>query len=354
VLLPDNIKNSSRYNSVMRNWNRIMDFIALVRSLNFHRIVNLIKLGLGYISFVLFRTISNFGLPFAASVEPTTSCNLQCPECPTGSRTLLRPKGHMDVKFFSKVTDQLSSHLIYLTLYFQGEPYLNPDLFKMIAYARSRKLYLATSTNGHYLNEISAEATVRSGLNRLIVSLDGTDQATYSSYRIGGDFNKVTEGVRQIVEWKRKLAVRHPYLVIQFLVLSSNEHQKEAVKKLGYELGADEVQFKTAQFNKYKKGNPLMPSDKRYSRYRAGMDGGFILVKRIQNRCFRMWGLTVITWDGVVVPCCFDKNANHKMGSLAENDFKAIWNSDSSVNFRSKIRDSRSAVEMCCNCTQRW
>jgi radical SAM protein with 4Fe4S-binding SPASM domain len=338
----------------MRRWGRIMDFLALARCLKFRRIVNLIRVGLGYLSFLLFKTTSNIGFPFAASVEPTTSCNLHCPECPTGSRTLLRPKGHMDVNFFSKVTDQLSSHLIYLTLYFQGEPYLNPGLFTMIAYARSRKLYVATSTNGHYLDEISAEATVRSGLNRLIVSLDGTDQATYSSYRKGGDFKKVTEGVRNLVQWKRKLGVRHPYLVIQFLVISSNEHQKEAVKKLGYKLGADEVQLKTAQFNEYKKGNPLMPLDKKHSRYRVGIDGGFILSKRNRNRCFRMWGSTVITWDGVVVPCCFDKDADHKMGILSENDFKTIWKSNNSSDFRNKIRNSLSAVEICCNCTQRW
>ncbi|MEI6748046.1 MAG: radical SAM/SPASM domain-containing protein [Bacteroidales bacterium] len=337
----------------MRRWNRILDFFVLAGSLNFHKLINLFKVGLSYFSFILFRTVKHNGLPVAASIEPTTSCNLRCPECPTGKGTLLRAKGNMDVQFFQSITDQISSHILYLTLYFQGEPFLNPGIFEMITYARSRKIYVATSTNGHYLDK-TAEATVRSGLNRLIVSLDGIDQEAYSSYRKGGDFNKVTDGVRQVVKWKKKLHVRHPYLVIQFLVLSSNEHQKEAIMKYGYELGADEVQLKKAQFSNYKSGNALMPSDKKYSRYRNNTAGGFISSFKVANRCFRMWSSTVITWDGIVAPCCFDKNADHRMGNLAEEDFNSIWESSRFKSFSSSIRHYRSSFEMCCNCTQRW
>ena len=290
----------------------------------------------------------------AASIEPTTSCNLRCPECPSGSGTLQRSKGSMEIKFFSSLVDQISPHLIYLTLYFQGEPYLNPAIYSMIAYARARKIYVATSTNGHYLDDAAAEATVRSGLNRLIVSLDGTDQETYSAYRKGGDYYKVTEGIRRVAEWKNKLGVSHPYLIIQFLVLSSNEHQKDTIKKLGCELGADEVKLKKAQFNEYKSGNLLMPLDKKHSRYKATVDRGFVPSTGLANRCFRMWSSTVITWDGIVVPCCFDKNADHHMGNLADVDFKTIWKSSEQNRFRSQVRNSRSSVEICCNCTQRW
>lgn len=338
----------------MRRWNRIQDLIALAGSLNFWKFVNLFKVSLGYIAFILFKSLTNRGLPIAVSIEPTTSCNLRCPECPTGSGTLMRPKGSMDARFFNKIIDQISQHIIYLTLYFQGEPYLNPGFFEMVRYARARKIYVATSTNGHYLDASAAEATVRSGLSRLIVSLDGTDQEAYSAYRKGGEFNKVTEGVRRIAEWRKKLGVRNPYLVIQFLVLASNEHQIKAIKKLGYELGADEVQLKTAQFGEYKSGNPLMPSEKKYSRYKATNDAGYIPSFRIANRCFRMWSSTVVTWDGRVVPCCFDKNADHQMGNLSGQEFSTIWESEVFNNFRSRIRHSRKSIEMCCNCTQRW
>jgi radical SAM protein with 4Fe4S-binding SPASM domain len=333
--------------------NRLRDFIALVHSLNLRRLCNLVKIGMGYLAFLVFRITRHPGLPVSASIEPTTACNLRCPECPTGSGNLLRAKGMMSIQSFNKVIDQLSSHIIYLTLYFQGEPFLNPDFFKMIISARSRRIYVATSTNGHYLDAATAEATVLSGLNRLIISIDGTDQETYSAYRRGGNLDKVKEGVRLVSEFRKKHGVWHPYLIIQFLVLSTNENQKEEVKKMGFELGADEVQFKSAQFIDYKRGNPLMPLDKKFNRYKS-IGGNFIPVSGIPKRCFRMWSSTVITWDGIVVPCCFDKNAAHQTGSLVDNDFKEIWNSKQSGRFRANIRNSRDSVDICCNCNQYW
>ena len=64
--------------------------------------------------------------------------------------------------------DQLAPELLYLTFYFQGEPYLNPDFLEMVKYATSKKIYTATSTNAHYLNDENARKTVESGLDRLI------------------------------------------------------------------------------------------------------------------------------------------------------------------------------------------
>lgn len=255
---------------------------------------------------------------------------------------------------YRTIIDQMSSHLIYLTLYFQGEPYLYPGFHAMVSYAKSKKIYVATSTNGHFLDEANAEATVRSGLNKMIVSLDGTDQETYSSYRKGGEFNSVITGVKRLAAWKRKLGVQHPFIIIQFLVLSNNEHQAESIKKLGLELGADEVQLKTAQFYSYRLGNPLIPKDKKFSGYKSLPDGTFIPSGRLRNRCFRMWTSPVITWDGDLVPCCFDKDSEHKMGNMENGNFKEIWKSPNYKKFRNQIRNSRKSVEICCNCNQRW
>jgi len=338
----------------MRKWRKLSDIMAMAGALNVRRLINLWWLGLGYLYYLVTKRTFNPGLPFAVSIEPTTSCNLRCPECPTGTGSLTRPEGFINMDLYRNIIDHISSHLVYLTLYFQGEPYLHPYFHAMISYARRKKIYVATSTNGHYLDEANAEATIRSGLNKLIVSLDGTDQETYASYRKGGDFNSVTEGVMRLVAWKRKLGVRHPYIIIQFLVLSTNEHQSEAIKKLGLALGADEVQLKTAQLNSYRSGNPLMPKDKKFSRYIASPDGTFKPAGRLRNRCFRMWTAPVITWDGEVTPCCFDKAADYKMGNIGVRNFKEIWESSEYKIFRAQIRHSRKSVEMCCNCRQRW
>src|SRR5450432_1852526 len=141
---------------------------------------------------------------------------------------------------------------LYLIFYFQGEPYLNRDFLEMVKYASSKRLYTATSTNAHYLTDTVARKTVESGLDRLIISIDGTTQEVYQQYRVGGNINKVIEGARNIVKWKKELKSKTPFVFFQFLVVKPNEHQIEDIKKLAAEVGVNEVRFKTAQVYDYK------------------------------------------------------------------------------------------------------
>ena len=95
--------------------------------------------------------------------------------------------------FFKDTIDQLHKDLWYLVFYFQGEPYLNPSFLDMVKYASQKKVYTATSTNAHYLNDENAKRTIESGLDRLIISIDGTTQEVYQQYRVGGQLHKVIE-----------------------------------------------------------------------------------------------------------------------------------------------------------------
>jgi MoaA/NifB/PqqE/SkfB family radical SAM enzyme len=137
--------------------------------------------------------------------------------------------------FFRQTIDDIHRQLLYLIFYFQGEPYLNPDFLDMVKYASSKKLYTATSTNAHYLTDDKAKETIESGLDRLIISIDGTTQDVYGQYRVGGKLEKVIEGAKKIVKWKKELKSSKPFVVFQFLVVP-NEHQIEAVKKLALKL----------------------------------------------------------------------------------------------------------------------
>lgn len=292
------------------------------------------------------------GLPMAVAFEPTTSCNLRCPECPSGLRSFSRPTGMLSDELFRKTIDELAETLLYLTFYFQGEPYLHPQFLEMVQYAAQRKIYTATSTNAHYLTETAARKTVESGLDRLIISIDGTTQETYQQYRVGGKFEKVIEGTKNIIRLKKELKSSTPHVIFQFLVVKPNEHQIEEVKLLAKELGVDEVRFKTAQIYDYENGSPLIPTIDRYSRYTPEADGKFSIKNKFIDHCWKMWHSCVITWDGTVVPCCFDKDAEHPMGSLQETSFTELWQSPSYQNFRQSLIHSRSEIEMCKNCTE--
>jgi len=308
-----------------------------------------------YASFYLTKYLNKpiqFGKPFSISFEPTTSCNLRCPECPSGLRSFTRPIGMLQQDFFAKTIDELSSHLVYLTFYFQGEPYLHKNFLEMVAYAKKKKIYTATSTNAHYLNDAMAKKTIESGLDRLIISIDGTTQETYQQYRIGGQLDKVIEGAKNMVKWKKELKSKTPYIIFQFLVVKPNEHQIEDLKQIAAEIGVDAVILKTAQVYDYENGNALIPENEQYSRYKKNSDGTYAIKNNLENSCWKLWHSCVITWDGKVVPCCFDKDAQHQLGDLQTHTFDQIWKNDLYKNFRAKLVQGRKEIDICTNCSE--
>ncbi|MBI1183852.1 radical SAM protein [bacterium] len=291
-------------------------------------------------------------MPFSISVEPTTSCNLRCPECPSGLRSFSRPTGMLTLATYQNIIDQLQDYLIYLILYFQGEPYLNRSLFDFIRYASERKIYTAISTNAHYLTEQNAIKTVQSGLSRMIISIDGTTQETYQNYRVGGKLHKVLSGTENIIKAKKELGSSTPHTIFQFLVVRPNEHQVEEVKQLAKQYGVDDVVFKSAQVYDYEHGNPLIPLNEHFSRYKKQADGTYAIKNKLLNHCWKMWHSCVFTWDGKVVPCCFDKDATHTMGSIENTAFKEIWHSPAYNHFRTSILKGRNQIDICTNCTE--
>ncbi|WP_332911056.1 SPASM domain-containing protein [Algoriphagus boritolerans] len=110
--------------------------------------------------------------------------------------------------------------------------------------------------------------------------------------------------------------------MLQFLVTGQNEHQLPALKSWAKAMEVDELQLKTTQIYDFENGSDLIPKDLGYSRYLPLGNGKWKLKKQLENKCWRMWEGAVVTWDGKVVPCCFDKDANHVMGELKKSDSK--------------------------------
>lgn len=207
------------------------DIVNLLSKLTLRRVWNGTKVWSSYQLSKLTGKPIQWGYPVSISFEPTTSCNLRCPECPSGLREFTRPTGMLEKSFFEQTIDEIHKEILYLIFYFQGEPYLNPEFLKMVRYASAKKIYTATSTNAHYLNDAKAKETVESGLDRLIISIDGTTQEVYQQYRVGGQLNKVLEGAKNIVRWKKELKSKKPFVVFQFLVVKPNEHQLSEVDR---------------------------------------------------------------------------------------------------------------------------
>jgi radical SAM protein with 4Fe4S-binding SPASM domain len=294
-----------------------------------------------------------WGVPISVSIEPTTACNLSCPECPSGLKSFTRSTGTIRNDAFRQKIDKLFKETLYLNFYFQGEPFLHKNFLDMVAYASSKGMYTVTSTNAHFFDDDTAKKTIQSGLDRLIVSIDGTTQDIYEQYRIGGDLSKVLKGVSSLVSWKKKLRSNTPMIVFQYLVVKPNEHQIDSAKELAKELGVDDIWFKTAQvYDHHHDPNGLIPTIDKYSRYKKLNSGESILKGKMKSHCWKMWHSNVITWDGNVVPCCFDKDASHVLGNLVDSSMREIWKNNKYEHFRQELMKSRKNIDICSNCSE--
>jgi len=328
------------------------ELVSLLPRLTLRRVWNSTKVTLSFYISKLFGRPMVWGKPISLSYEPTNACNLRCPECPSGLRDFTRPVGTIDdLAIYKTAITELCPDALYLLIYFQGEPYLNKQFFEMTRFASDRGYYVATSTNAHYLTDEHCKATIESGLDKLIISIDGTTQESYEQYRIGGTLEKVLEGTRNMVKWKKELGSAKPYLVFQFVVFSHNEHQIEDVKALGKAIGVDKVTIKTAQVYDYKTGNPFIPINQVYSRYEKKGDT-YEVKSDMSNHCWHLWSTSVITWDNRVVPCCFDKDAKYQMGNVGQKSFDEIWHSERYNQFRQQILLGRKNIDICQNCTE--
>ena len=314
----------------------------------------------------LFGVVRVRHLPTFVSVEPANFCQLRCPECPVGiasSPNRLSPNRLMPLSIFERVLEQVQATAHTMQFYFQGEPLLNKQLPEMIAAAHKAGLYTIVSTNAQSLSQDMANALVLSGLNRIIVSIDGFSEESYQAYRVGGSLQKALDALRYLANTKR-LYKSHIRIELQTLRLKTNEHEWEWIKKNYKRLGATHLAFKTAQLYDSEHGHPLMPTNERYSRYRKTTDGTYVhkkssplhstlyTIHRASGAsCLRLWSGCVITTNGDVLPCCYDKDHRHTLGNITTQSLSEIFHSSKANTLRKHILKG-DLPEMCKNCNQ--
>lgn len=325
----------------------------VISTFSFIRVFNLFKLLVGFFLSRLLRFPVVFGKPLAVSIEPTNYCNLQCPECPVGADVLKRSRGCVSVEQFESMLRQFGDALWILNLYFQGEPFLHPQFLELVKLANRYGLYTMTSTNAHFLSDEKAQEVVLSGLHKLVVSVDGTNQVSYGKYRVGGRLDKVLDGVRNVLEVKRRLNSVYPIVEVQFLVFKHNEEEISDMRQLCAGLGVDVLSFKSAQFNDFGNSEVQPPVNEKYSRYKTASEGGLRLKGKAYGHCWRQWSSCVVSWDGKVLPCCFDKDADYQLGNLRNETMPAVWKGRWANGFRKMILRNRASCDICNNCSER-
>jgi len=286
-------------------------------------------------------------MPPAISVELSSRCNLTCPECVTGAGLLHRGNDFISYSLAGKIATELRDHTLSAWLYFQGEPIMHPRFFDIAELFRGMNPVI--STNGHFLDAESCARLAASPLKKIIVSYDGVTPTVYNIYRQGGDHAAVTEGIKRLAATVRKHATS-PAIEIQFLLHRGNEHEASEAKAFAETIGAG-FKIKCMQVLESRRAGEWMPSDRQRSRYI--LSGGEWKRTGVPERgCMRMWTTAVITTDGDVVPCCFDKNATHVMGNINSQSFREIWQGERYCMFRKAVMKNRRAIDMCRECPE--
>lgn len=265
------------------------------------------------------------GMPYRYNLDPVNICNLKCPVCPTGLHILGREQGKIDFENFKTIVDQITKYTYVLELYNWGEPFLHPRIFDMINYAHERKISVRMSSNMNYFNRKMAEQTVASGLDRLIVSVDGSTQEAYEKYRRGGKLAKVLHNVRLLVEEKERQKNPYPFILMRMLINRYNEHQIDEMRQIAEELGVDG--FSTGGFfvdtTDPAQVKEWLPADEAQSYYDYSAD-------KLENvwHCSDLWESMTINWDGGVAPCCWLHHKGNDFDNILEKPLVEIWNGD--------------------------
>jgi radical SAM protein with 4Fe4S-binding SPASM domain len=257
-----------------------------------------------------------------------------------------REHGFMEIELFQRVLAELKPYLYNLNLYFQGEPMLHPAFFSFLH--NSKDIHSTVSTNGHFLSQENAEKIVRSGLNKLIISLDGMDQASYSAYRIKGSLNSVMQGIINVTDAKNNFNSSID-IEMQILVNRLNEKEIPQIRLFAKSIRIP-LRLKSMQIINKEEIEFWLPQDEKYRRYKI-KDGVYVNKNTLPDRCARLWFNPVITWDGKVLPCCFDKDGEHVMGDLNQESFQDIWEGPKYRIFRQSVLSGRHMIGICRNCT---
>lgn len=273
-----------------------------------------------------------FNYPVAAYMEPTLFCNLRCPACPTGLRLGLRPSVSIEEDLFKSAIDEVGDYIFTLNMYNWGEPLLHKKTPELIRYAKKKDIKIVMSTNlsikftDEYIDNL-----VTSGLDRLIVSLDGASAETYKRYRVSGDFDLVRRNILRIQEAKQRLGVETPRVVWQFLVFKHNEHEIEQARGLYKDWGADEFTLAGAEMPLDNYNDGLEPSTMpEFNVYHPT----HVLQREAERQmqsdrpCTWLYGVFVLNPNGKVSPCCAVSGEKHDFGEYSTKErFFEVWNS---------------------------
>lgn len=275
--------------------------------------------------------LSNY--PYYICLGTGPICNLRCNLCPEGQKRSGRKSGFLGKEVVERVIEELGPFLYVVELYNWGEPLLNKNLFEYIRLLEEANIHIMVSTNLNVFNDNICREIINSGLDTLIVSLDGCSQESVEQYQIGSNYERVISNVKKIVEYKKLRGVNHPVIHWRYIVNHFNENELKKAYKVYKEVGFDAFDIAPIscdmgreilwdQERQFSNVESYLPKNEFWSKYDYKNRS-----KKVQyNKCSWLWNSTVINWNGSVSPCYGVWKEAFDFGNILETSFKEIWN----------------------------
>ena len=302
-----------------------------------------------------------WGYPSKVLIEPTNTCNLKCPLCPTGIDDLNRPKGLMKLAHFKQIIDEIKHYTTELEVAGYGEPFINKNINEMLAYAVDAGLFVHMHSNTILIDtQEKVEGLIASGLHRLTTSIDGSTQEVYEKYRVGGDLETALNNLQAIVDEKQKQGALNPSIECQVVITKQNEHQVEEVRQIAEKIGVDRFSGKSANLTLARPNGKagvdsslvkrFFPDTGLFQRYSVNEQG-----QTMHNGCAWLYKRAFIMWNGDVTTCCYDPRGVNNMGNVFEaGSFDAVWNDRRFQKLRKTVNnDITKAKPLCSICPDR-
>jgi len=297
-----------------------------------------------------------YAYPVSIFLEATNYCNYKCPLCPIGANISKRPKGFLDLKTASRAMDEISGFIDGVTLSFYGEPLLHPEISDLVLLAHRRGLHVRMFTNLSRSPERGWQNFVESGVDELVVSIDGLTQVQYSSYRVGGRLERVLSNLDKIIHL-RSCHGGKPRLEIQMLALRTNEGEWPKFATRFLDLGVDAVKLKAVNLGPEASDSlaetflPLNPAFHYYQDNRTSILRSKFHEDGKISGCHELYaGPAIIAWDGRFIACCRDADASFTLGSIQKRTIWDFWNGDEMAELRRRVFAQMDQPSICQQC----
>jgi len=310
-----------------------------------------------------FRLTPSIAPPQHLYMELASSCNLKCPLCPTGARILDRKYEFMKWETFKRVIDNVAPFRPGASFNMWGETLLHPKVAEFIRYAKGQGIpHIVINTNGNirkppkWFDELAT-----SGLDNLLVDMDGADQATYEQYRVRGKLELVLDFLANVQAAKQRAGSSLPRVDVLIVINRFNQDQVEAIKERVEPLGV-------AGFLSRNVGVLGMPKevetpsfihfaqtlDTEANCQGITADGRLTFIPQtpqpLRLACQSLWGILHVNAQGEYVPCCKTYASSDSIGHIDTSLPMDFWFSKELTKFRKKNLDDPESIPVCSSC----